>query len=145
MTIKPCLPILAAGIGLLGCGDSTGVSVDDLQGTWMGTVAVFTNAANTSQTVDLIAAGLSLSLIIEAGGEVTINLAAGGVTEVQTGTISTSGSDVTLVLDGAPSKGTILRTDDRLTLDLSTGVEWDFDADNIIEPATAHFVFQRTG
>jgi len=130
---------------LLGCGDATGVAVNDLQGTWNATEFLLTNAANTSQTVELISQGFALTFTIGAGGSLTATIEAMGMQETETGTISTSGNSVTITLESDPSTGTISRDGDTITMNLTTGVEWDFDDDNSDEPATGRLVMRRTG
>ena len=53
----------------LACGDSTGISPEELAGTWTATEFVFTNQANSSQSVDWIPLGASFTLTIRADTE----------------------------------------------------------------------------
>ena len=57
---------MAAALGA--CSDSTGLDPDDIAGTWVASVRVFTNPANTSQTADIMALGGSFMLVLNADG-----------------------------------------------------------------------------
>ena len=49
----------------------------------------------------------------------------------------------TLTFNGTLSTGTISRRNDVLTLDVRTGVEWDFGDDGLDEPATMELTMER--
>jgi len=46
------------------CSEATGVTADDLAGTWTATSMVFTSVANPEQTADVVAEGASLTLVL---------------------------------------------------------------------------------
>lgn len=139
--------LVAAAVVQTACGDSTGVQVDDLVGTWNATVFEFTNIADPSQKVDAIATGGSMSMTVTAGGAISLNITFGGMTESTTGTISVDGSNVTITTDGPadgdPASGTISLSGGTLTINLTSGVEFDFDDDGTDEPATVRIVMQQ--
>ena len=132
--------------GTVACNDSTGVQPEDLAGTWTATSAIFTSTANPPVSLDLIAAGASLTATIQSSGAISITTTepVSGVSDTDNGTIAVSGTSVTLTIDGDVVTGTITRDGDTLTLNLSSGVEFDFDDDGTDDPATAIIVFVKT-
>jgi hypothetical protein len=77
---------------LIGCGDATGIQPVDLAGSWVASEYRFTNPANTAQTVDLVAVGGSLSLMIMADGNYTVTIQEpGNVPETRSGTVEVLG------------------------------------------------------
>ena len=139
------LSALALGAAIaVGCGDSTGVQPDDLAGTWNATSVTFTSVANSSTSVEVIGLGATLTIVIQSNGSVSLAFNVPGETpSTDTGTLSVSGSDFTLVIDGDTSTGTITRNGDVVTLSIQTGVEFDFDDDGTDEAATAVIVLQK--
>ena len=144
MIIPRPLTVLAAGLLAVGCGESTGLDSESLAGTWVATSAVLTNPANTSQTVDLVSEGFRITFVIESDGSVEGIFEFEGTVDQDSGTLTVVGNEVTLVLDGDPSTGTISRSGDTLILNLITGIEWDFDGDNLDEPATLLIVLEKS-
>ena len=132
-----------AAFAVAGCGDSTGVTLLDLTGTWTATEFTFISVADPDVTFDFVEAGGSATLQINADGstQMTINLA--GDNDSDSGTISVTGQTVTLEVDGDASTGTIARNGDRLTINLTTGVEFDFDNNGTDDPATFRGVFEK--
>ena len=126
--------VLAAGamvVAVAACGDSTGITVEDLVGTWEATEIVFTNSANTSESVDVIDLGASLTGTINSAGTVSTVFDDGqGGTDSDSGTLSVDGSTLTVGGDtfAAERSGNVL---------ILTGEDqWDFDEDGTDEPAT---------
>ena len=129
----------------LGCGDATGVSVEDLTGTWVATQFLFTNPANAAETFDAIAAGGSLSLTVQATGDYTATITEpGSAAEVVTGTISVEGNVVTIAESGqgSPTPYAATRSGDTLTL-TTDDEEFDFDDDGTDELASLRIVLVR--
>ena len=133
------------GVALSGCGDATGVEIDDLEGTWDATVLVAINPANTAQTQDLIAIGLGMEMVIGEGGSARLTIVQPQETEVLNGTIETVGDSITMVLGPSTSRGTIRRDGDTIFLELQDGIEWDFEGTGIEVPVTLRLEFVRTG
>ena len=126
--------VLAAGamvVAVAACGDSTGITVEDLVGTWEATEIVFTNSANPSESVDVVDLGASLTVTINSAGTVSTVFDDGqGGTDSDSGTLSVDGS--TLTIGGETFEAE--RSGDVLIL---TGEDqWDFDEDGTEEPAT---------
>ena len=138
------LTALAVGLAALACGDATGVDPEDLVGTWSTFTAIATNPANPSETADLVAIGVSLTFVIEASGRVETIFEYQDIIDRDVGTLTVTDGEFTLVIEGRPLTGTISRRDDTLTIDIITGMEWDFGDDGLDEPATMLLEMQRS-
>lgn len=86
---------------------------------------------------DLLAAGGSLVFVIRSNGSFTTTFTEpNGDVETDNGTMEVDGSNVTWTIDGDVSSGTISRTENTLTLNLTSGAEFDFNDDGVEEDAT---------
>jgi hypothetical protein len=122
----------AVAAGAVACGDSTGITPEDLAGTWEATEIVFTNQANTSESVDLVDLGASLTVTVNASGAVSTVFDDGqGGTDSDSGTLSVDGT--TLTIGGETFEAE--RSGDNLTLTDATA-EYDFDDDGSDDDAT---------
>ena len=138
------LCVLALPALLASCGDSTGVQPDDLAGTWTATSFVFQSVATPALQVDVVdEQDLTITATIQSSGDVSLTITGTGINETSNGTLTVTGSNFTLVLDGDTSTGTISRDGDVLTLTFTSGLEFDFDQDGTDEPATGTAVFQK--
>ncbi len=128
-----------AGAVTLACGDSTGITVQDLVGDWSATQYRYINAADTTQQVDVISLGASFTLTVVADGTAsTLYTNPQGGTSSDSGTLS--GDATTLTLSGTPFQAQ--RSGDVLTLtDRSSA--YDFDGDGSSEAATLIIRMQR--
>jgi len=119
----------AVAVGVSACTDFTGVSLEDLAGTWTATSAVVTNPAMQSQTEDLVDLGFDLQFIIDVSGRTEVLFVLGELVERSIGTMSVDEStgEFAIVTDGRLSTGTVLRQGDVMAVDIRTGVEWAFD------------------
>ena len=77
-----------------------------------------------------------LTFVIEADGRVETIVELQEIVDRDVGTLTVTGGEFTLVLEGRPITGTISRRDDTLAMDITTGMEWDFGDDGLDEPAT---------
>ncbi len=130
------LTVLAVGLATIACGDATGVDPEDLVGTWSAFTAIATNPADPSETADLVAQGVSLTFVIEADGRIETIVEIQDIVDRDIGTLTVTDGEFTLVIEGRPLTWTISRRDDTLTIDIITGMEWDFGDDGLDEPAT---------
>lgn len=130
------LTALAVGLAALACGDATGVDPEDLVGTWSAFTVIATNPANSAETSDLLAEGVSLTFVIEANGRIETIFEFQDIVDRDFGTLTVTDGEFTLLIEGRPLTGTISRRDDTLTIDIITGMEWDFGDDGLDEPAT---------
>ncbi len=125
---------LAGALVAAGCGDQ-GPEVTDLTGRWSATSAVVTNPAVPTQSIELVTLGLDLTLTIADDGGAETRIAFEGEVDVERGTIVFNGEAVTLTLDGVPNHGTWRLAGETLTLDLRSGIEFDFEGSGEDEPA----------
>lgn len=131
--------------GAVGCGDATGVQPSDLAGTWTATRFEITSVASGAVAADLIALGGAVSFTIESDGSVTIRTTAPGQSspDVETGTLGVTGNAFTLSTGGDNAAGTIMRDGDTMTLEITNGIEFDFDDDGTEEAATVSATLTR--
>ena len=136
--------LLAASLGA--CSDSTGLDPDDIAGTWVASVWVFTNPANTSQTADIMALGGSFMLVLNADGTFTSTIQEPGddLPDVDTGTYEVVGSLITIAESGqgSPTGFQAVRNGDSMTLTTS-GEDFDWDDDGQDDPASMRLVLNR--
>ncbi len=130
----------------VGCsGDSTGVaSSSEFVGDWLASSYVVTNIANTSQSEDLTALGMTLSITFT---ETTYSGTAsfpGEVTEVFSGTYTIEGNQLTLNETGKLETDTMTYAlvGDTMTLS-GLDEQHDFDDDGVEDPASFVMVLQR--
>ncbi len=132
--------------GAVACGDSTGVTVSDITGTWNASSVVFTNLANPSQKSDLIAdADGTLTITFSANGDFSITLTVPpDQPETDVGTVEVRGDTLTLAESGQGSPTDFIASLSGNTLTLTTDdEEFDFDDDGTDEPASLRVVLQR--
>jgi hypothetical protein len=133
--------VAIAAVAALACGDS--LAPEDIAGTYEATTMVFSSQADPNTTADVLAAGYSFTIQFNADGTLETTFTIGGSTDTDSGTYVIDGNDITLNIDGDPASGTIDRSGDTLTIDLTTGVEFDFDDDGTDDPATLRLVVER--
>ncbi len=145
--------LLAGLLVLPACGDDSGTNAPDddplapFVGTWTGVSMVFTPVGG-GQGIDLILAGGTLTVTIMADGRYTQSFELTGLTSVtESGNLSIQGNQVTLAADGDPNPvvGTFVfsQNNTRLTVNASDGVEFDFNLDQVDDPATLVMVLQK--
>lgn len=113
MSIRRITMAAAAAILFAGCGDGgTGLDAVDLQGTWTATVYEFTDNANASNVVDIIARdGATFTLTVDASGTASTLLDDGvGGSSSDSGTLDGTGTSLTLggVVFAAVRNGNVL-------------------------------------
>ncbi len=140
LTLLPTIAALTAG-----CGDSTGVEVNDLAGTWEATAYVFTSVADPTQMVDIIAAGGSYSLTIAVDSSFTTRFLEPGETmETKTGSVTVLGSTLTIAKSGqgSPTDFSAVRDGNAMTL-ITQDEDYDFDGDQVEDEATLRVELTR--
>ena len=133
MQLKRLTAVCVSAVLATACGESTGVTVQDLEGTWNATLYQYTDNANAASQVDLIAfQGASFTMTVTADGTVSTLFDDGvGGTSSNSGTISSDGTTVTISGDAYEAQ----RSGDALTLTDAT-TTYDIDDDGSAEPAT---------
>jgi len=133
-----------------GCGDKNptgpGGSASLLQDSWVATVWRYTNQANTSQQVELVASGVTVTLTIGTSSYNIVFSEPGQANQTISGTYTVSGNDFVITETGASSSETIPFTfsNGNNTLNMtSSNSDWDFDGDGTDEPATLTMTFTR--
>ena len=117
--------------------------VDALVGTWNATSFVFTNKANSSETFDLLADGGSFSITFTATRGFSGSSTFEGATDTFSGTYIVQGTNL-ITSETGESDETVAFTLSGNTLTLTLDDEFDFNDDDVDEPATLSIVLQRT-
>ncbi len=148
VTLLPFL-LLASTAALSGCdsltGDENGGPLADLVGIWLATDIELTNSTNPAQSVNLIADGQWVSIVIESDGEFTYTEYETGRTPHSDNGLATVQGDTLWIAVAGEEEPFLFRyelTGDILTL-RSDQEEWDFNDDGTDEPALAVYTFQR--
>jgi hypothetical protein len=98
------LAVAALGVACGGGGSPTTPSevASGLTGTWRVTRAEYINATNSAQSVDVIAQGTTMTLVLQAGGTFTLTIVdPGQAANVVTGTWTSSRDVLTIVRTAA--------------------------------------------
>ncbi len=130
--------LVAVAVGCSDSTDSTGpASPSDFVGDWLASSYVVTNIANTSQTEDLTALGMTLSITFTETDYSGTAAFPGEPTETFSGTYTIDGNQLILNETGQLDPETMTYTLSGNTMTLS-GVddEYDFDGDGVDDPAT---------
>jgi len=139
--------ILLIGFGG-GCEDLLNQEEDNplaaLVGTWITTAHHIAKSGDTSQSVDLFAAGVRVSLEIDANGNYVHTWTNSDGSEVDSGTLTADNSTLTVNTGTETFTLSYLLVAGILTITDSNTV-WDFDDDGTDEPALEVMVFQQPG
>ena len=135
--------LLVVGVG---CGDDdpSGPSKDEITGTWQATKVEYTTPAGVPM-MDLIALGGSASLVLDADNSLVYTVTpAGGTAKVTTGTWQLSTDMITVTPTGMlfSWQFDVEYSSDELRMS-GADVEFDYDDDDIDEPAKLNLVFTR--
>lgn len=137
-------------VGLASCGDkSTAPKPEELAGTWNAIKIEYVDRANSSQKVDLVAAGGSATLTLDADQTFRFILAASGETpDTTSGTYEVKGDVGDLMVWKIPGGPGSLESPFDFTfsgssLTLSGGANYDFDDNGVGEPADWNMAFSR--
>jgi hypothetical protein len=125
--------LAASAAIVLGCGSS--VEPSELTGTWDATVFRFTNLANTSQTVDLVAQGGGFTITLSANNtyQATITVP-GAADDVTSGTWQYSSLDGLTLTETGQTGGTDINVSlagSTMTLSSTDGITFDFGAGDV--------------
>lgn len=95
---RSVLVVLLLALGACGSDSPTasGLTLDDLVGSWIATSAVFTNNANASETFDIVAAGGEVRFTMLAGGNTRIWTDDGTTPDEFDAAVTLSGSTLTI-------------------------------------------------
>ena len=140
------LVTLAAVAVSLACGgDGNGPNRDQFAGTWDATKLEFTNVANPSEKVDIIAAGATFVIVLESNGTYQAEIVIPGqAPDNTTGTWSVSSDVITLRETGVSFSLQFNWSLSGNTLTISgADTEFDFNDDGTDEPAKASAVLVK--
>ena len=144
--MKRAIGILLLAAAASACGDSTGLDTNDLTGTWVATVWELTNPAVADQSVDMLAAGGSWTIMFNSDSTFTSTILDPGETipDVDTGTYEVVGSVLTIAESGSgsPTPFQAVRDGNTLTLTSSDG-DYDWDDNGTDDPANERIVLSR--
>ncbi|GBD32291.1 hypothetical protein HRbin33_01255 [bacterium HR33] len=128
----------AAAILAAACGETTGITIADLVGTWNATKLEFTNKSNPLQKVDVVPLGARLTIVVEPSGRAISTFSFQDFSDVDTSQIVIRGD--TLLVDDRR----LLFTLSGNTLTITDNNEsFDFNQDGAEEPATLLAVLLR--
>jgi hypothetical protein len=140
---------VALAVSMTACGDedTTGPGAAALlQDSWVATQWRYTNQANSSQQVNLVSSGVTVTLTIGASSYTVVFTAPGQPTQSIGGTYTVSGSNFIITETGSSTPETIpfafSNGNNTLTMTSATS-DWDFDGDGTDEPATLAMTFTR--
>ncbi len=114
-------------------------------GTWDATVFDITSVADTTIVADLLLNNGSFTINVQESGTYTATLTFGGQPLVEIGQLTSSNGFVTLrPIQGDPATSAfVFVRPDYFTLDGPT--EFDFNLDQVLEPAALYAELQRRG
>ena len=146
MKLRHLITSALALILMSACTDGlVDVNVDEIVGTWTATSMVFTSDADADVSVDLIAEGATLSVVLGAEGTYSLVIHEPGFEpEDEGGTYSVDGAILTLdpiEFEENDSFEAVLNGN-TLTL-TSSDDEFDFDDDEIEDPASLVVTLSR--
>ena len=117
---------------------------DYLAGTWEITSFELSTVDGSHSVNFVFDLGWSLTLAITADGAFDLSLTLAGRTEIDRGVLTVNGADITLDFDGGDDLvGTISRSGDTVTIEVTSGVEFDFDGDGREDPAVGRIVMVK--
>ena len=138
------LLLLLSGAACSGDASGPGDELAPLVGGWRADALVLTNKANSSISLDLVEEGAAFTLSILGNGQYSASLTAFGQANVEVGTISVKGTQITITPttpQGPPTVGTWRIEGDILTVEGDT--EFDFNQDGTTEAATVRMALRR--
>jgi hypothetical protein len=144
--------VIAAAAALwAGCGGGDGAfespteATQTLVGTWRATKAEYTNRANSSQRVDIVASGSVLTLVLEAGGAFRLTIVDPGEPgNTVTGTWTASRDVLTIVQAGQSGQTQFDMAFSGNTLTLEGGhVLFDVNGDGVGEECELDMTLSR--
>ncbi len=140
--LKSVVPVVVIGIA---CGDPVGIEPSAIAGTWNSLTYGFVNAADPTETVELISMGATLTITFTSDRNFTWNFRdVDGAVETRSGTFSVAGDVLTLSESGQGSPDPFIAVRDRDNMTLRTGNrEFDFDEDGTGEPAELRIFLTR--
>lgn len=140
-------------VALAACGDGTGPSdviPEELAGTWLAAPAclpecgfTFAPVANPADSINVVVfGGITMEAILTRAGRFTLTARPGDIPPV-TGSARVEGSTLVLREGGMTDTLDYTLVENRLTLRFRGEFAFDFNGDQVDEPATIRGVFVR--
>lgn len=144
---------LVLGLTLVGCGDSSGPSdviPEELAGSWLAAPAclpecgfTFAPVANPADSINVVTfGGISMEAVLTRAGRFTLTARPGNIPPV-TGRARVEGSMLILREGAMTDTLDYVLTGNRLALRFRGEFAFDFNDDQIDEPATIRGIFVR--
>ena len=144
-------------VGLTACADDDeegislvgpNFSISDITGTWNATQAIFGTVSGAAISVDVVAQGGSVVLVVSSDGSFTVTVTEnGGTPVVDTGRMGFDEDLFAIGFDPFPEDYEFFAatfSGSMFTISGGNGlVEFDVDNDGVEEPADIDFIFQR--
>ncbi|MGE0353056.1 MAG: hypothetical protein AB7I33_00840 [Gemmatimonadales bacterium] len=123
--------------------NGTGPALGGIEGSWSATALTFIQVAPPNMQVDAIAGGAGLTITFNANGTYqTVTTSPGQPDDMSTGSVSLNGNMMTLdELGGSTIVGTYSVVNNVMTVNLTTGIEFDFGSGD--EAATVQGTFVK--
>lgn len=136
---------LLCALPLAGCIASTDISdIGEISGVWVASNAIYSDIADPTNRVDLIALGFAVTMDIEPDGNWALLLSVGDVlVDLQVGTMTVDGKLLTIVDETGTYTGRAYLEDEQVALQMRGGTEFDFDGDGTTEPAKLNLIMDR--
>ncbi len=136
---------LAAAIGACGSDSPSAPTNDSLAGTWRATRAEFVNAANSSQRVEVISLGATITLALQSSGAYSMTATVPGeAPSTENGTWGNSKDTLSLRPAGVTYTVEFDMTFSGNSLALSGGhVQFDVNNDNVDEETILSMLMTR--
>ena len=126
--------------------EGTGISIDDIAGTWIATKIAFSpTAPGPAQEVEVVAQGGSGRLMIQSNGRFTLTITLPGeAPEVTTGQLGFDEDLLVVIYDDEPDDFEYFAIQSSATtLSIRGPASYDFDGDGFEEAASAELDFDR--
>lgn len=131
--------LLTLAVVTAACDDTTGLDVEDLQGSWIATVIEFTDNADSQNVVDILQRdGASFTLNVDAAGTASSLFDDGvGGSSSDSGSLDSTGTTLTLggQVFSASRSGNVLTLSD-------ASEQFDFGSGSDV-PATLRIILNR--
>ena len=141
--------VIAVFITFASCGDDdedfsyagTKLSISDIQGSWIATVASFSAPEN----IDILAEGATVTLVIEANGNFTFKMKyPGEADDVSTGKLGFDGEWLAVRFDDDPEEASFFISLVNNILTLRGQVELDLDENGIQDLGILELIMKRS-
>lgn len=119
-------------------------SIDEIAGVWIASNAIYSEIADPTNRLDLIALGFGVTMNIEPSGDWALLLTVGtNIVDLQVGTMAVDGKLLVIVDETGTDTGRAYLEGEQVALQMRGGTEFDFDGDGTAEPAKLNLIMDR--